>query len=159
MVDYVGYPIVVVPDNSATVIVAEAFGLKGDKGDPGSTGGDWLYGTGAPAGSLGADNNIYYDQQTGNVYKKVAGAWALQFTIQASGVAWGNITGKPNLSFTYDFNDSRNIVINHNMGKKPAIKVLDSAGSQWYTDTVVYTDLNNLVISFRPLFTGQVILS
>jgi len=123
---------------------------------------EWLFGTGVPANSLGSDGQIYYATDTANVYKKVAGAWVLQFTITASAtsVAWTNVTGKPSFYFEHPFANSTNIVINHNLGTKPGgIRVIDSGGTEWFGFTVTYTDSNNLTIVFSNLFGGTVYLS
>jgi len=123
---------------------------------------EWLFGTGVPANTLGSDGQIYYATDTANVYKKASGAWVFQFTIiaAASSVAWTNVTGKPAFYYEHPFSDSTNIVINHNLGIKPSgIRVVDSGGTQWYGFNVVYTDLNNLTISFASLFGGSVYLS
>jgi len=72
---------------------------------------------------------------------------------------WNTILGKPNLSFTFDFNDSTNISCTHNMQKKPAIRVLDNGGTEWFGGTINYVDLNNVTVSFTNLFSGTLILS
>ena len=37
----------------------------------------WLFGTGAPASSLGSEWDIYLDNSTTNYYEKIAGTWVL----------------------------------------------------------------------------------
>lgn len=75
--------IVRAPDKFSTV-TAIAFYKDGKQGPPGPSGGEWLFDTGAPANSLGQDNQIYYDGSSGDIYKKVSGAWVYQFTLTAT---------------------------------------------------------------------------
>ncbi len=60
-----------------------SIGVKGDKGDtgsqgnPGVDGATWRDGTGAPAASLGRDNDLYLDRSTGNVHRRASGAYTV----------------------------------------------------------------------------------
>lgn len=51
-------------------------GPQGAAGANGTNGATWLTGTGAPADTLGNNNDLYLDEATGNVYKKLAGTWS-----------------------------------------------------------------------------------
>lgn len=42
-------------------------------------GGSHFFGIGVPASNLGVDDDIYFDTQNHNVYKKISGVWELQF--------------------------------------------------------------------------------
>lgn len=58
--------------------------LTGPAGATGAAGADgadgtssaWHVGSGAPAGALGADTDLYLDDTNGDVYEKAAGAWS-----------------------------------------------------------------------------------
>lgn len=64
-----------------------ADGLNGADGIDGTDGALWHVGSGAPAGATGADNDMYFDLASGDVYgPKAAGAW---------GAAVANIMGPP----------------------------------------------------------------
>lgn len=152
--------VVVSNDQVAHIVVN---GQQGPPGPAGLNAGAWLYGTGAPANSVGSDGQTYLNSANGNVYFKDSGAWVYQFTLTAGSIEWSNITNKPNLSVTFPFNDSTNIVVtNHGMQKKPAIRVIDSGGTEWVGWVVTYTGVDGLdgvVVSFTSLFSGQLILS
>lgn len=49
-------------------------------------------------------------------------------------------------------------VINHNLGKKPSVTVIDSAGTE-VEGQVVHTDINNLIITFSAAFSGKAYLN
>ena len=48
--------------------------------------------------------------------------------------------------------------VTHNMGKKPAVSVVDSADSVVY-GSVEYTDKNSLIITFNSAFSGKAYLN
>jgi hypothetical protein len=48
--------------------------LKGEKGDTGST---WRDGSGAPSNGVGADGDYYLRTDTGDIYKRASGAYAI----------------------------------------------------------------------------------
>lgn len=73
--------------------------------------------------------------------------------------AWTDITGKPNLYHTATFTDARNIVISHNMRKYPAVRVIDTGGTEWFGGKITYTDLNNIKVEFSYLFAGTIYLA
>lgn len=54
-----------------------ATGPQGETGPAGADGATWYDGSGAPAGTLGADGDYYLDTGTGDVYEKAAGAWSV----------------------------------------------------------------------------------
>lgn len=45
-----------------------------------------LYGTGAPAASLGTEGSVYTDTSTGKVYQKTGDAWVLKLTPSSGGI-------------------------------------------------------------------------
>jgi hypothetical protein len=159
-----GQPSVIVHDNPATVILGG--GRQGPQGVPGAPGADagaWLSGTAIPSNSLGNDGQTYIRTTTGEVYKKTAGVWAIDFTLTANSVEYANVLNKPNITYEFPFADSTNIVVaDHGMDKKPAVRVLDSAGTEWHGAVIDYTGTNGLVgitVTFTSLFGGKLILS
>ena len=60
-------------------------GLQGPAGSPGGAGIEYLFGSGVPAGGLGSDDDVYQDQDTGTMYKKVGGSWVNQSIVINSG--------------------------------------------------------------------------
>jgi len=64
----------------------------GLQGAPGAT---WRAGSGAPSNSLGANGDFYLDSDTGDVYQRNAGVYAVIFTMSpaAAAAVWGNISG------------------------------------------------------------------
>lgn len=61
-------------------------GAKGDAGEPGAViigeGADILTGDGVPNDADGADNQLYIDNLTGNLYKKKTGHWELETSLK-----------------------------------------------------------------------------
>lgn len=51
-------------------------GIQGLKGDIGPRGATWLSGSGVPSNSLGSDEDFFLDETTGDVYKKISGAYS-----------------------------------------------------------------------------------
>ena len=163
----------VVTDGNASIVVRESpnavvvsggtQGLPGVAGAPGQNGTDagaWLSGIVAPNNALGNDGQIYINTATGQVYRKTAGIWNIDFTLSATSIDWVNVTNKPTLYTEFNFNDARHIVINHNLGTKPGgIRVVDTGGNTWEGFSVNYVDANNLVITFNYFFGGTVYLS
>jgi hypothetical protein len=49
-------------------------------------------------------------------------------------------------------------VINHNLGFKPNVTVVDSAGTL-YEGEITYTNTNSLTVSFSASFSGKAYLS
>jgi hypothetical protein len=74
-------------------------------------------------------------------------------------VDWAAITSKPSLYYTATFADARSIIINHNMKKYPAVRVIDTGGTEWYGGKITYTDLNNIKVEFSYLFAGTIYLA
>jgi hypothetical protein len=74
---------------------------------------------------------------------------------------WDSVTDKPNLSYVHDFDsaDDGHIVINHNMRKYPAFRVVDSSGADWNGFTVSSPTLNQSVLELTYSFSGQVFCS
>ena len=68
-------------------------------------------------------------------------------------------TGGQDKNYVHDQGTASNVwTINHNLGKYPSITVFDSAGTQ-VEGEVVFTDLNNLTITFNGGFSGTATLN
>lgn len=59
-------------------------------------------------------------------------------------------------TFTQSFISSSSVTVTHNLGKYPAISVLDSAGDVVVGD-VDHTSLNQLIVTFSAPFSGMII--
>lgn len=57
--------------------------FAGTNGTNGTDGATWYSGSGAPGAGLGVDGDHYLDTDTGDVYLKSGGSWALEANIQA----------------------------------------------------------------------------
>lgn len=62
------------------------------------------------------------------------------------------------LNYTHTQISSASWVIPHSLGKMPSVTVLDGSGNRVHGD-VVYTDLNNLTITFNIAFAGVAYLN
>lgn len=62
------------------------------------------------------------------------------------------------LHYEQEFTDEDEFTITHNMGKYPAITVIDTAGDEVEGD-YTYIDINTLVVSFSAPFSGKVVLN
>ena len=68
----------------------------------------------------------------------------------------GGISGNPDAYYTQAFTASSTVVVVHNLGKYPAVSVMDSAGDI-VTGDIVNDSINQLTITFNAPFTGTVI--
>ena len=59
------------------------------------------------------------------------------------------------LRFVYTFNDLSEIIVNHNFGKYPSVRVEDSAGDDIELD-IEYIDLNTVKLTSSASFSGTV---
>jgi hypothetical protein len=58
--------------------------------------------------------------------------------------------------FSLDFTNKSVVEVNHNLNKRPAVSVIDSAGDEVY-GYVTYNDSNNLTVRFNNSFTGTIL--
>ena len=58
-------------------------------------------------------------------------------------------------TYTQAFSVSASVAVAHNLGKYPAVTVMDSAGDECEGD-VAFSDLNNLTVNFSAPFSGTV---
>lgn len=61
----------------------------GPQGPPGPAGSTWYTGGGTPAVGLGINGDLYLDQLTADVYKKLSGTWTLNLNIKGQNGANG----------------------------------------------------------------------
>jgi hypothetical protein len=93
---------------------------------------------------------VVYVQAAGLAYRLVGGTANANWVPDASG---------GDLSYTHNqLVPAATWTINHNLGKKPAVSVTDSAGSEVVGD-VTYLDLNTVVVSFAAAFAGTSFLN
>ena len=72
-------------DGSAWILIMNVIGISG------SDGATWLSGNGAPAATAGSDGDLYLDVDSGDVFRRSAGAWAILLNIEGqSGTAGAN---------------------------------------------------------------------
>jgi selenophosphate synthase len=58
-------------------------------------------------------------------------------------------------TYTQEFNAASTVTVTHNLGKYPAVTVMDSAGDAVEGD-VLFTSSNGLTVSFSAPFSGTV---
>lgn len=61
-------------------------------------------------------------------------------------------------SYIYTFTSLATVTVTHNLGKRPAVTVVDSAENEVEGD-IKYTNLNELTVSFSAPFSGTIILN
>ena len=66
------------------------------------------------------------------------------------------LTNRYDRHFELDFTGESTVTVDHNLGKYPAVTVIDSAGDEVFAD-VDYTGLNQLIVTFGVVFSGKVI--
>jgi len=71
-------------------------------------------------------------------------------TVGPQGAAGGAI------GFEQAFTSQSSVTVNHNLGRKPSVTVIDSAGDECIGD-VDHLSNNSLVVTFSAAFTGTVL--
>jgi hypothetical protein len=61
-------------------------------------------------------------------------------------------------SFSQPFTNQSSVTVNHNLGKKPAVTVIDSAGDEC-EGQVTHNSANQLTVVFSSSFTGTILCS
>lgn len=112
------------------------------------------------AGGPGWSWTVYYDGCPGNprpwsFYLLSTGGAAQRLSGLAEVPAALPFTPGGDKSFTQPFSVASSVSVPHNLGKKPAVTVMDSAGDECEGD-VQHTDLNNLTVTFSAPFSGSV---
>ena len=64
--------------------------------------------------------------------------------------------GGSDKNFTHAFTSASSVTVPHNLGKFPAVTVIDSAGDECEGD-VDHIDINNLTVTFSAPFSGTII--
>lgn len=117
------------------------------EGPQGPAGSYWLSGAGAPTGAIGKDTDFYIDTLTGNLYgPKVNGLWGNPIYNISPGV------GVPAYVHTQT-TPSTSWVINHNLGFRPSVELLDS-GSQEIDAEVSHPSANQTVVTLKVATAG-----
>lgn len=65
-------------------------------------------------------------------------------------------TGTGDKTFVQPFTNTSTVVVIHNLGKYPAVTVINSAKDE-VVGNVEYLDLNSLVVTFSASFSGSVL--
>src|SRR2546421_2844165 len=64
--------------------------------------------------------------------------------------------GGSDKNFTHAFTSASSVNVPHNLGKYPAVTVMDSAGDEC-EGAVDHIDINNLTVTFSAPFSGEII--
>lgn len=64
-------------------------------------------------------------------------------------------TGVSDKHFAQDFTNTASVVVAHNLGKKPAVTIMNSAGDE-VIGNVNFINDNSLLVTFSSSFTGQI---
>jgi hypothetical protein len=67
----------------------------------------------------------------------------------------GGGTGATDKNYTQPFINQTDVTVNHNLNKKPATTIIDSAGDEVFGNVTHISD-NSLQVSFSSSFTGTV---
>lgn len=92
--------------------------------------------------------------------KAVAAGWRVYGSITKKTITdlEGAIVANADKHFEQAFTSSSSVTVNHNLGKKPAVTIIDSAGDE-VEGTVNHTGVNSLAVSFSAPFSGIVIVN
>jgi hypothetical protein len=72
--------------------------------------------------------------------------------------AWTPANDLADKTYTQDFTVASTVTVTHNLGKYPAVTVIDSAGDEVEGD-VDHVSMSELTVSFSAPFSGKVILN
>lgn len=153
-----------------------AAGKDGLPGRDGRHGTIWYDGVGVPLTTIGQDNDMYLDVDTGDIYRKTIGVWLRKGNIKGP---MGDLEDEDiNLDNYYTKNETDYRIseaikenefktythtqmiaekvwnIQHNLGRYPQITIVDSAQSIVMGD-VQYIDTNNIIVTFLGEFSGM----
>lgn len=131
----------------------------------------WRNGSGPPSNSLGSDGDYYVNVLNSDVWWKASGVYSVIMNIEGAQGEQGpegpasttpgppgpqGDPGPPGTDSTYVHNQavpSASWVVVHNMGKRPAITVFDSANDEIEGD-IVHNSVNQLTLTFSAAFSG-----
>lgn len=121
-------------------------------GMSGPAGASILSGVGAPSNQTGKNGDHYINTANGYLYgPKANGSWPASPSLTlGAGVALRYIHTQAVAATTW--------TANHNLGTKPNVVIIDSAGTHVLGD-VTYTSDNQVVLSFSAAFSGAAYLS
>lgn len=115
--------------------------------------GEWEVGVGVMVGVGILQRNTVYDSSAGvGLVNFSAGTKKVYITLAAQSI-------KPDASYTHtQALSAATWTIVHNLGKMPAVSVVDSANTKVYGE-VVYIDTNTLQVLFTAAFSGYAYLN
>lgn len=121
-------------------------------GTQGPAGASILSGVGTPSNLIGSNGDHYINTSNGYLYgPKTNGAWPASPSLTlGSSVSIRYIHTQAVASTTW--------TITHNLGTKPNVVIIDSAGTHVLGD-VTYTSDNQVILSFSAAFSGAAYLS
>lgn len=135
-------------------LISSNFGVAPGAGSPqaapgpiGPRGPGVLVGTGAPTSSVGQNDDLYIDEDTGAFYgPKASGAWpASAFYSPSMPVTQRHVHTQSSASTTW--------TITHALGGRPSVTIVDSAGTV-VVGEVGYNSDTTVVVSFTSAFSG-----
>jgi hypothetical protein len=139
----------VVRDDPSVIEVTAASGPIGPQGPVGNTGPQGPIGNTGPTGPIGLTG-------PGVASGGIAGQSLVKVSSADFATTWATPT-IPTVVFTQGA-PSATWVIAHNMNKYPSVTVVDSGGSV-VIPSVLYTDLNNITITFGSATSGKAYLN
>jgi hypothetical protein len=69
---------------------------------------------------------------------------------------WETISFVDDKTFKQDFTNTNSVIVTHNLGKYPAVMVINSAGDEVFGD-INYVSASLVVVSFSASFSGSVL--
>jgi hypothetical protein len=79
--------------------------------------------------------------------------------VASNEIEYSKIVNEPARSFVHDFGSSLHIVVEHNMEKKPSVRVIDFGGNEWFPSKINYDSNNQITLEFDTDFSGRLFLS
>jgi hypothetical protein len=124
--------------------------------------GVWRDGSGVPSDSLGGDGDYYLNDTTGDVYRRVTGAYGLVANILGPAGPTGPTgptgpagpSGAAGSSYVHTQNIPATVwTVNHNLGLFPNVTTVDTALNE-FESTIVYIDSNSLTVTISVAVAG-----
>ena len=107
----------------------------------------------SPPNELGQDTDLFLDESTGTWYVREFGSY-----VAITGTGGGG-PGSGDLTYVFtQFGLASTWNINHNLGKHPAVEVVDTGDNVIIPD-VHYVDVNNLTLTFGAATSGKAYLN
>lgn len=140
-----GSPVDLNKELSGTGNVADATAPTSVRGPIGPRGPGTITGAGLPVHTDGFDNDVYIDTDTGYYYGPKAGGEWPGVPFYTAGTTTRHVHTQSSASATW--------TINHLLGGKPSVTIVDSAETVVVGD-VVYNSNTSVTISFTAPFSG-----